>query len=293
LIFDEKTLRKVNALSLVANKVRPGVMKGERRSAKRGSGVDFADYRDYAPGDDLRRLDWNVFARLERPFIKLLEEEEDLAVHIVIDASRSMDWGDGECNKFTFALRLTAGLSAAALSTGDQLNITLLHGQQPGKQFGPIRGGQSLMRTLKFLEAQSAKGTTELNLALHKYAVRPHRPGLLILFSDLFSPAGFQQGLSHLAGHGHEIVLVHLLSPDEVNPPQAGDLRLLDIETGVAQEVTLDAGIRRLYTQRVQTWLGEVKAECLRSKVRYLPLITDIPWDKFILSEMRRAGVVK
>jgi uncharacterized protein (DUF58 family) len=114
MLFDESTLRKLNQLSLVATRVRAGAMKGERRSSRRGSSVEFADYRNYAPGDDLRRLDWNIYARLARPFIKLFEEEEDLAVAILIDGSRSMDWGEGDANKFQYALRLAAGLGTDA-----------------------------------------------------------------------------------------------------------------------------------------------------------------------------------
>src|SRR4026207_2477449 len=101
-LFDEKTLRKLERLTLVARRARAGRMKGERRSTKRGTSIEFADYRNYARGDDLRRVDWNVFARLDRPFIKLLEEEEDLAVHVLLDASRSMDYGADAQHKFGY-----------------------------------------------------------------------------------------------------------------------------------------------------------------------------------------------
>src|SRR5258707_6623098 len=130
-LFDEKTLRKLERLELIARRVRAGVMKGERRSNKRGTSIEFADYRDYTRGDDLRRVDWNIFARLERPFIKLLEEEEDLAVHLLIDASVSMDWptaGEPSQNKFTFARRVLAGLGSISLRSGDQLNLSALRG---------------------------------------------------------------------------------------------------------------------------------------------------------------------
>src|SRR5215831_6006878 len=140
-LFDEKTLRKLERLTLVATRVRAGVMKGERRSTKRGTSIEFADYRDYTRGDDLRRVDWNIFARLERPFIKLLEEEEDLAVHLMIDASASMDWpigSDTSQNKFTFARRVLAGLGHISLGTGDQLTVTSF-GQQ-ARSWGPKRG---------------------------------------------------------------------------------------------------------------------------------------------------------
>src|SRR5574337_380272 len=123
-LFDEKTLRKLEQLTLIAHKVRAGVMKGERRSTKRGTSIEFADYRDYTRGDDLRRVDWNVYARLERPFIKLLEEEEDLAVHLLLDASRSMDSGMEDQHKFRYAQRLAAALGYVALAAGDRLTLT-------------------------------------------------------------------------------------------------------------------------------------------------------------------------
>src|SRR3954465_6927344 len=125
-LFDEKTLRKLERLTLVANRVRAGVMKGERRSSKRGTSIEFADYRDYTRGDDLRRVDWNVYARLERPYIKLLEEEEDLAVHLLVDASQSMDYGgalEETQHKFRFSQRLAAALAYIALAAGDRLTV--------------------------------------------------------------------------------------------------------------------------------------------------------------------------
>src|SRR5258708_9814602 len=125
-MFDEKTLRKLERLELIARRVRAGVMNGARRSNKRGTSIEFADYRDYTRGDDLRRVDWNIFARLERPFIKLLEEEEDLAVHLLIDASVSMDWptaGEPSQHKFTFARRVLAGLGRISASSGDQFTV--------------------------------------------------------------------------------------------------------------------------------------------------------------------------
>src|SRR5512147_138111 len=140
MLFDETTLRKLNQLTLIASRVRSGAMKGERRSSRRGSSVEFADYRNYTPGDDLRRLDWNIYARLERPFIKLLEEEEDLAVHLLVDASKSMDWGEGEEHKFRYAARLAAALGAIALGAGDRLHAVGFHSGRQAEGFGPTRG---------------------------------------------------------------------------------------------------------------------------------------------------------
>jgi uncharacterized protein (DUF58 family) len=293
MLFDESTLRKLSRLTLAASRVRPGVMKGERRSTRRGSSVEFADYRDYTPGDDLRRLDWNIYARLDRPFIKLLEEEEDLAVHLLVDASRSMDWGEGEQHKFRYAARLAAALGAIALGTGDRLSASALHAGRQADGFGPARGQAGLMRFLAFLEELKPSGATDLNAALRSYALGSHRPGLAVLISDLFAPGGWQEGLAQLQGRGFEVVLIHLLSPDEADPPLAGDLRLVDVETGQAQEVSLDGGMLSLYRKRLHAWQEEIQAFCRRRGIRCLAFTTAVPWEKLVLYEMRKAAVVK
>src|SRR3990172_7923871 len=153
MLFDETTLRKLEQLSLVASRVRAGQMKGERRSTKRGTSIEFADYRDYVAGDDLRRLDWNVYARLERPFVKLFEEEEDLAVHVLVDISASMDWGEAETHKLRYALRMAGAIGAVALAAGDRLTVATMQARGGARQFGPVRGQQHLVRLLAFLEA--------------------------------------------------------------------------------------------------------------------------------------------
>jgi len=293
MIFDEVTLRKLNQLSMVASWVRAGAIKGERRSTRRGNSVEFADYRNYAPGDDLRRLDWNVYARLERPFIKLLEEEEDLAVHILVDSSKSMDWGEAEANKYTFGRRLCAALGTIALSSGDYLTISLLSDGQITGQYGPARGQHHFLPLLTFLESQSPNGKTSLSEGLSEYAHASHRPGLVFLISDLLTAEDIIGSLLQLLSRGHEIILLHLLSPDEIQPPLAGDLRLIDSETNQAQDVSLDAGLRQLYHSRLNAWREEIRQECLKKGVRYLFVSTAHPWDEFILLDFRKAGIIK
>ncbi len=300
LLFDETTLRKLEQLTLVARKVRAGLIKGERRSTKRGSSVEFADYRDYTRGDDLRRLDWNVYARLERPFIKLLEEEEDLSVHVLLDASQSMDWPpDGapaalaDSHKFRYALRLAGALGQIGLSTGDRVSVTLLSGGAMASGWGPTRSRGQTLRLLAWLADQQTAGTTDLDSALRDFALRGGRPGLLLLISDLFSPSGYQRGLTALQGRGHEVALIHLLAPDEVEPELAGDLHLVDSETGQGQDVTVDSAMRDLYTRRLRQWRDEVATHCLARDVHYVAVETATPWERVILYALRRAAIVR
>ncbi|MBI5928258.1 MAG: DUF58 domain-containing protein [Chloroflexi bacterium] len=294
-IFDPATLRKFEQLSLVASQVRAGVMKGERRSSKRGTSIEFADYRDYVKGDDLRRVDWNIYARLERPFIKLLEEEEDLSVHFLIDSSGSMDWPRGGANrdhhKFIWALRGLAGLAYLSLATGDNVQITALR-QEKVQKWGPHRGRPYALPMLATLEKFYTRGDTPFDALLKDYALRTTRAGLCIIFSDMMI-SSYRDGLSALQARGFEVALIHVLSPDEVNPVVSGDLRLMDVETGIPQEVTIDAGMIQLYQERLMAWRDEIGEFCLRRGVHYAPIETSTPWEELILYNLRRLGVVK
>lgn len=293
LIFDESTLRKLSRLTLVAERVRAGVLKGERRSTRRGSSQEYADYRNYVPGDDLRRLDWNAYARLNRAFIKLFEEEEDLAVHILLDGSGSMDWGVGEQHKFRFAQKLAAALGSIALSAGDHLILALLQDSAQLDSFGPVRGKHNTLGLLDFVGGLQPQGQTDLNRSLRTYGLNPRRPGLAFLISDLFSPQGYQAGLAVLLERGYECALVHLLAPDEVDTTLAGDLLLVDAETGAGQEVSIDSGLRQEYHRRVSLWRAEIASYCRSRGIRYLSAVTSTPWDRLVLHEMRAASLVK
>ena len=295
MLFDEATLRKLTRLTLIANQVRAGRMKGERRSSRRGASLEFADYRDYSPGDDLRRLDWKAYGRLERAFLKLFEEEEDLAVHILLDASGSMDWGEGDMHKFNYALRITGALGAIALAEGDQLSVRLLRGQgaDPLESLGPLRGSGNTLRLLRYLEGLRPAGETDLSAALRRVAADRPRPGLVILISDLLSPSNFADGLAAFLRRGSEAAVIQVLAPDELDPPLAGDLRLLDVETGASQEVSLDSGARRLYRQRLEAWQAELQASAVKDHARWATLSTAEPWDQVVQASLWKAGVLQ
>jgi uncharacterized protein (DUF58 family) len=306
-IFDEQFLRKLERLSLIVRQVRAGRTRGERRSTKRGPGIEFADYRDYARGDDPRHVDWNIYARLERPFVKLFEEEEDLSVHLLLDASRSMDWAEGDAHKWTYARRVAASLGYVALASGDPLIVAGLYAlgengvPSPGakdggprrKAWGPHRNRAQLHRLLAWLDVLPARGETDLNRSLLDYARQPARAGLCFVLTDGFSPGGMEEGLSALRAQGHDVVLLHLLAPDEEEPALGGDLRLVDVETGSVQEVTVDGGLRAAYRLRLASWQSHLAAFCAQRDIRYLPIKTDQPFDDLILTHFRRLGLIR
>jgi uncharacterized protein (DUF58 family) len=290
-LLDETVRRKLETLSLVARRVRAGAMKGERRSSKHGTSIEFADYRAYSPGDDLRRLDWNVYARMDKPVVKLFEDEEDLAVHVWVDASASMGFpqdGQQDAHKLTYARRLAAALGYIALAENDRVLLSA-----GSKSFGPARGRGQVVPMLRFLQSVEPAGQTDLNQALSDYAVRAARPGLMFVISDLFSPSGFEDGLSQLLGKGYEVVILQVLSREEVQPALAGDLRLIDSETGAAQEISLDDGLRELYARRLAAWRDELRQRCGRRGVGFASMVTDSPYERVILGDLRRLGWVR
>jgi uncharacterized protein (DUF58 family) len=307
-LWDETFLHKIEQLTLVSRRRRMGRLVGERRSPKRGSSVEFADYREYTPGDDLRQLDWNIYARLGKLFVKLFEEEEDLTVHVLLDTSRSMDW-DGLYaaqtisgsdapilhteGKFRYARRIAAALGYIALSSLDRVWMGAIHGAGV-QRLGPLRGHHHALSLLHFLERLHASGDTDLSAALRSYLVRQRQPGLLYLISDMLSPSGSLDGLRMLQSAGFEVNLIHILDPAEVNPLLAltGDLRLRDIETGEVEEVSVEPSTIGIYEEKYQVWQHSIAAFCAQRSIPYYLATTDVPFEDLILHYLRRRGML-
>jgi uncharacterized protein (DUF58 family) len=288
--FDPSTINRLKRLQLVAQQIKTGAIRGDRRSPRHGQSVEFADYRNYVPGDDLRQLDWNVYARHDQAFIKLREGEEDLAVYLLVDGSKSMDWGTDDENKFTFGCRLAAGFSVISLFTGDQVWLNVLG---TGFQLGPMRGQGNMLRVLDALDQVKPKGQVNLSETSNQFNGSRKRPGLVILISDLLLPEGCTDGLRAIQSNGHEIILLQTLCPEELHPNLDGELQLVDAENGAFQEVNIDRSMRRVYDQRLKNWQAEIRAFCNQRQIRYFNIDTSLPWDQFLMYEMRKSGVMR
>jgi uncharacterized protein (DUF58 family) len=307
-LFGADFLKKLERLSLISRKLRAGRMKGERRSVKRGTSIEFADYRNYTPGDDLRRVDWNAYARLERLFLKLFQEEEDLTVHVLVDASRSMDWGDqdplaasddspatprADTNKLLYAKRTAAALGYIALAGFDRVTVAGFN-RQGMQRFAPSRGKGHAVTLLRFIAGLQATGETDLDASLRAYAAYARYPGLCFVLSDFFTAHGGTDGLAALQAGGHEIQVLHILAPAEVHPELSlvGDLRLRDSETGAVQEVSIDGGLLDLYAEKFAAWQGALENFCRRRGINYVQVTTDTSFEDLVLHYLRRRGVV-
>jgi uncharacterized protein (DUF58 family) len=288
-VFDEAFLRQLERLQLVTRKAVRGGLKGVRRSVKRGQSVEFTDYRDYALGDDLRSLDWNVYARLEKLFIKLFVEEEDVTVHILLDASASMD--SGTPDKLVFGKRAAAALAYIGLASYDRISMAVLQGRV-ARRFPAVRGTGRVFQVLSDLSGvKPAAGPTDLAAACRHYAAQLTQRGPLMLISDLFDPQA-ERAISELAGTRCDVAVIHTLSPEELDPPLEGDLRLVDRETNAAVDVTADLTTLDAYRDRLAAWQGQLDTMSTKRRVSYLPTPTTLPLADLVFAELRRRHVV-
>jgi len=288
-VFDEAFLRQLERLLLLLKAPVRGGLKGGRRSVKRGQSVEFADYRDYSLGDDLRQLDWNVFARLERLFVKLFIEEEDVTVTFLIDASASMAAGRPE--KLLFAKRAAAALGYIGLASEDRVVVSSLGGRVARRQ-SALRGSGRVFRLLSNLSSiQIADGPTDLLAAARHAAAQLTGRGVVVLISDLLDPAA-DRVIRDLAGAGSELIVLHVLSPQELDPVLEGDLRLVDAETGDGVDVTVDVATIDGYKARLAAWREGFAELARKRRASYVDLATDLPLAELVFAELRRRRVL-
>jgi uncharacterized protein (DUF58 family) len=305
-LFDTGFLRKLEQLHLLSRKIFKGRLKGERRSKKRGQSVEFADYRNYVIGDDLRYLDWNLFGRLERLFLKMYEEEEELSVTIFLDTSESMGFGNPA--KIEYAKRIAAALGYIALCSFDTVLVLPLannvgaHGGAPESSetrahsrapLRPVHGKRMALRFFQSIAELPCEGKTTLNESLREQALKARRAGVSIVISDFLSPDGYEQGLTHLLARHNDIFAFHVLAPDELSPDFLGDWRVVDSETGATQEVSISRGQLKKYQQTVNNFCQRLKEYCTHRGINYMFTSTGEPFEDLMLKYIRAAGMVR
>jgi uncharacterized protein (DUF58 family) len=289
-LFDEAFLRKLDNLVLVSRRVAAGRAKGERRSPRKGAGVEFQDYRQYVAGDDLRYVDWNIYGRLDRLLLKLFIEEEDLCLHLLVDGSASM--GVGRPPKLGYALQVAAALGYISLNNLERVALAHFAGDI-ARMLKPRRGRGQIVPLLHFLGEIEAAGPTNLNACLADYALRAPSAGVAVVLTDLLDAAGYAEGLRALLRRRFEVFLLHVVSEEELDPPLRGDLTLVDVEGGPSREVTVDRPALEGYRGRLQAHFSEAEAFCARHRVDYLRTSTAVPFEDLILRHLRRGGFLR
>lgn len=282
--FTPEFLAQLERLTLASRRTFRGRVKGERRSPRKGQSVEFSDYRPYGVGDDLRYVDWNIFGRLDRLHVKLFVDEEDLCLHLLVDASRSM--GFGTPSKLDYAVRLAGALAFVGLVNLERVGLGVVR-DRLAEGWPPTRGRGQFPALVEFLAGVAPGGSTGLNEGLANYARRAREPGLAVLISDLLDPDGWDVGVRALLERRFELHVIHVLAADEVNPALHGDLRLTDSETGETREITVDGEALREYRQRLHEFLERAESFCHAREIGYRRVTTDVPFDEFMLSQLR------
>ncbi|MBC8103732.1 MAG: DUF58 domain-containing protein [Cytophagales bacterium] len=293
-LLDADFLKKLERLSVTSKRPFPGRMKGEKRSTKRGTSIEFADYREYAVGDDLRYVDWKAYARLERLFLKLFVEEEDLSIHLLLDASQSMGYASapGHLTKFDYARKIAAALGYVGLVRYDRVGVSAF-GHSLGRRVPTLRSRASVPTLFQYLEQIAPGGTTNFAHALQNYAQRTSSaPGVCVVLSDFLDP-NWEKGIRALLARRFQVVLLQILDPEEVEPTFLGDLRLVDAETGESREVSVTPQVLARYRNALDSFCGQLSETANRHGMDYLRTTTDAPFEDLLLKTLRGSGLLR
>jgi|TARA_B100000809_G_C14978008_1_gene473431 uncharacterized protein (DUF58 family) len=289
-LLTPELLAQLERMELVSRKIFRGRMKGERRSKRKGQSVEFADFRNYVPGDDLRFIDWNLYARLDKLFLKMYLEEEDLHFYALLDDSLSMDFGDP--TKLHYAKQLAAAVGFIGLCRSDRVRIESL-GQTLRQPAPVLRGRHSLWRMVEYLEAIQAGDSVPLVDGVKNFCLRNSGKGILLFISDLMDKQGYESAFRFLLAQQMDIYVVHVLSPEELNPELQGDLRLIDCEDGEHAEITVSRPLLDRYQRTLATFVDSAREFCTRRGMTYLLTNTNIPVEHFVASYLRQRGLVR
>lgn len=309
-LLSPEVAARISRLDITSRKVFSGKLKGERRSKRRGESVEFADHRPYVVGDDLRHIDWNIFGRLDRLFLKLFLEEEDLSLHIVVDCSASMD--AGEPSKFVFAQRLAAAMGYIGLVNLNRVAVSAIGSRAADAVFEKgsnnpndasevglisslrdLRGKRRLQDLSAYLMGLEPSGGTRFTDGCKRVALSRRGKGVMLLISDFFVKEGYETGLRLLKGHGYDLFAIQVLSPQEMQPTLGGDLRLKDMEDGDTAEVTISAPLLKKYTQILNAYCNRLHEFCAQRDIVHMTVKSDTPVDTFVLEYLRRRGLVR
>lgn len=283
-------LRRLETLELVSKKIRAGRLKGDRLSKRKGRGSEFADFRPYSVGDDLRFLDWNLYGRLEKLFLRLFLEEEDLHVHLLVDVSRSMDYGTP--TKLRYAKQVAAALGFVGLLNMDRVAIETVGGAKTERS--PIyRGRPSLWRMVKFLDDLEATPAGDFSKSLRNFTHRVSGRGVAIILSDFLDKGGYEDGFRYLAARNLDIYAVQILAHEEIHPEFAGDLKLTDIEDDDVAEITISAPLLARYRSTLEAFRGAIANFCVKRGASYLFTSNQVPFEKLVLNYLRGRGLLR
>ena len=289
-LLSPEFLARLERMELVTRKVFRGRMKGERRSKRKGQSVEFSDFRNYVPGDDLRRLDWNLYARLDKLIVKLFLEEEDLHLYLLLDASRSMEFGAP--SKLQYAKELAAALAFIGLARTDRVRIETL-GQAASQRTPVFHGRSSVQRMIRQVEGIGLEDSTSMDDGVKNFCLRNQRRGVVVLISDLMDKQGYESALRWFVVHQVDCYVIHLLSQEELYPDIKGDLKLIDCEDQDVAEITVTGPLLTRYQKALHVFTRDAQEFCIRRGIQYMLANNQMPMEQLVSHHLRRRGLVR
>ncbi|MBN1817173.1 MAG: DUF58 domain-containing protein [Sedimentisphaerales bacterium] len=289
-LLDPGFMARLDALDVLSHKVLKGRLQGERRSKRRGQSVEFADHRPYVAGDDLRFVDWNIYGRLDQLFLKLFLEEQDLTVHLLVDASASVGMPDREKN--TYIRKLAAAMGYISLAGNNRVTITLFGDGIVG-QVANMRGRAYLPRMAELILNTPTEGTSDFDKACRQAAGSRVGTGVMIVVSDFLFKEGYESGLRRLIGGQYELYAMQTLCPQELEPELAGDLKLVDAEDADSSEITVSAALLKYYKRNVTAYCNGLKDFCVRRGATYVLANTSTSVELMVLNYLRRIQLLR
>ena len=287
-LLDPGFLRRLDRLSLVARRAVVGKASAERRSKRKGTSVEFADFRNYVAGDDFRHIDWNLYGRLGSLFLRLFVAEEDLDVRIYVDRSLSMRFGTP--SKLEYGQKLAAALAYLGLRRQDRVSVCSF-GDEMDVPLPPGRGQARVFRVFDYLERIQPGGVTDFRETFRK-GLPKGRKGAAIVISDFLTPEGYADGLKGLAGTTMQVALVQLAAPEEIVPTRLGDLELIDTETGGKMPVTVTPRLLQSYQRTYAAFCDDLRTFARRFQMSYVHAPTDVPFEKLVFDVLQQGGIV-
>lgn len=293
-LIDSRLMSRLERLDVVSRKIFSGRVQGERRSKRRGMSVEFADFRPYVHGDDLRFVDWNIYGRLDRLFMKIFLEEEDLSLMIAVDTSASMDWGSP--SKFEYARRLAMALGYIGLVNHNRVSLCAF-GEHTGLQrLSNMRGRRRTREMGEWLLGLEAGGGGTFDEAMKTMALSRTGRGVMIVLSDYLFKEGYEMGLRALAGRGFDVFAAQLLSPEELDPGPnglTGDVRLVDIEDEEETEITVSQKLLKGYRDTLNQYCGKLREYCVRRDITHMLVNTSTELEVLLMEYFRRRGLLR
>jgi uncharacterized protein (DUF58 family) len=291
-LFTDEFLKKLEVLHIISRKIASGQMRAERRTKKIGSGVEFADHRSYAPGDDFRRLDWGIYMRTRKLLLRLFEEEEDLHIYILVDCSRSMGLGLEGNTKLRYAKKLAAALSYIGLANLDRVSVVPFH-TKVSDRLPPSRGQGQIYKIFKFLEKLGTGSDTQLKESFQTFVSQNKRRGMAVVISDFYDPDGFEEALNLLRYQKYEVIALQVYDQSELNPALRGELSLVDCETGELREVTITASLMKQYRAAFEGFCKDIEEFCTKRRLLYFRAAVQEDFDEVVLRIFRAGAFLK